>query len=69
MEPKPTIKMLRIRKGWSVRELSVMSGVSEPAIYRVERNQYIRELLVSKLAIALGTTIDEISYTKKKEPK
>lgn len=62
---KPTIKQLRIRKGWKVPQLAEKSKVSVPTIYRLERGEPISELHVSLLAIALGTTIDEISYPTK----
>jgi transcriptional regulator with XRE-family HTH domain len=65
MNNKPTIRQLRIRKGWKVPQLAEKSGVSVPTIYRIERGEPISDLHVSLLAIALGTTIDHVSYPQK----
>ncbi len=64
---KPTIRQLRIRKGWKVSDLARASNVSQPTIYRLEKGKPISEVHVSWLAIALGTTIDEIDYPKKEK--
>lgn len=52
------IKELREQKGWSVRDLSVKSGVSKAPIYNYE-TEYSRPRIKAahKLAAALGTDI------------
>lgn len=62
---KPTIKQLRIRKGWSVVQLAFSAKVSVPTIYRIERGLPVSELMISRVCIALGTSIDDVDVNIK----
>lgn len=66
-EIKPTIKQLRIRKGWSVQELAFMSKISVSTAFRLDRGEYVSEVKVSKACIALGVELDDVSYPKKEK--
>ena len=53
-------KQARLRKGFSIQELSVKSGVTLNTIYRLENDRNIPLIsTVELLADALGMSIDE----------
>jgi ribosome-binding protein aMBF1 (putative translation factor) len=54
------IAILRLRKGWSQRRLAEELGTSQPHIARVEGGQDIMLDTASRLARALGVTLDDI---------
>jgi transcriptional regulator with XRE-family HTH domain len=51
----------RTRRAMSIRALSEASGVSSTTILKIENTRYMpRPTVVTRLASALGTTIDEL---------
>ena len=48
------LKELRIEKGFTVRKLEELSGVSHNTIARIESGRKAEPLTIRKLAIALG---------------
>jgi transcriptional regulator with XRE-family HTH domain len=62
------IKELRLNKGWSQEELAKKSGVGRISIIRYENNERIPQVdVASRIANALGCTIDELLGEKKEE--
>lgn len=60
------IKELRLNKGWSQEELAKKSGVGRISIIRYENNERIPQVdVASRIANALGCTIDELLGEKK----
>ncbi len=62
------IKELRLNKGWSQEELAKKSGVGRISIIRYENNERIPQVdVASRIANALGCTIDELLGEKEDE--
>jgi transcriptional regulator with XRE-family HTH domain len=58
---KVKLKILRIKKGMSIKALAQASGVSEPTIGRIENeNAFPHATTLLKLAKALGVSMDEL---------
>jgi transcriptional regulator with XRE-family HTH domain len=53
-----TIREARKKHGWSQAELGEKSGVSRPAIARVEANNDVTTGTIAKIAQALGLTLE-----------
>ncbi|HXI19338.1 MAG TPA: helix-turn-helix transcriptional regulator [Chloroflexota bacterium] len=58
--PLPTLGAQRVRLAWSQEELAKRSGVSRPAIARIETGTGARISTVRKLADALGVSPAEL---------
>jgi len=54
------IKRLRTQRGWTLRELSARSGVSNPFICQVENGRGIGTERLMMLAKALGVRASEL---------
>lgn len=50
------VKRIRIRREWTVRNLAILSGVTEPTIRGIERGKNTSVNTLNKIAKALGTT-------------
>ena len=62
------IKELRLNKGWSQEELAKESGAGRISIIRYEYNERIPQVdVASRIANALGCTIDELLGEKEDE--
>jgi DNA-binding XRE family transcriptional regulator len=51
---------LRIEKGWTQPQLAIKAQVSIATISKAENNKYINPLSMSRIASALGKTLDEV---------
>ena len=59
----------RLGRGWSARELAVVSGVAEPTIRRGEAGVKLSPLTIAKLAVALGITPEALQEAIDDETK
>ena len=59
--PSKKIKMLRVEKGWSQRELAKRVGVSQPHIWRYEKGVSTPNLImIEKLCTVFGASPDKL---------
>jgi DNA-binding XRE family transcriptional regulator len=55
------LKELRIKAGYSIKDVALITGVSESTIYKIEEGkQKPRPLLASKLAALYKVSIQEV---------
>lgn len=67
--PKPTLKQIRIRKGWTPEQTAFMAKVSVSTIFRIERGEAVSELMISRVCNALGVNMENVSVNKKEKKK
>ncbi|MCS6547182.1 helix-turn-helix domain-containing protein [Curtobacterium flaccumfaciens pv. flaccumfaciens] len=53
-----TIRQARLARGWTQADLGEKAGVSRPTIARVEANNEVTTSTISRIAAALGLTLE-----------
>ncbi|WP_294379044.1 helix-turn-helix transcriptional regulator [uncultured Clostridium sp.] len=63
-----SLKLARVKKGWTQEELHKKSGVSRVSICNIERTgiENIPVVTLRKLAYALDTTVSELFFSDEK---
>jgi transcriptional regulator with XRE-family HTH domain len=54
------LKMLRVDKGWSIRQLAEEAGVSQTTVWKIEHGGGANAATLKKLGDALGVRASEL---------